>query len=84
MKWRQCVIDASMGYGGAFTFCPIEGDLDGDFQIVTGMNFVGRPPKELKVVAVIHPDGPEAADDFCKKYEPELNALWDDLKESVD
>jgi hypothetical protein len=75
-NWTQCVIDASMGYSGAFTFCPIEGDLDGEYQVVTGMNFVGAPPKGLKVVAVIHPDGPEAADDFCKKYEHELNNLW--------
>jgi hypothetical protein len=76
LNWTQCVIDASMGYNGAFTFCPIEGDLDGEFQVVTGMNYVsGLPPKGMKLVAIIHPDGPEEADDFRKRYEHELAQL---------
>ena len=45
MNWTECVIDASMGArDGLFTFCPIEGDVNGEFSVVTGMNFIGSPP----------------------------------------
>ena len=82
MKWNECVIDATMGVrNGLFTFCPIEGDINGDYQIVTGMNFVGAPPSNMKVVAIVHEDGQGAVDQFCKQYEGELQKLAHDLEQ---
>lgn len=77
MKWTECVIDATMGcQGGAFTFCPIDGDINGAFSVVTGMNFISsRPPEGMKLVAVIHADGNAAVEAFCKQYRNELAAL---------
>lgn len=77
MTWNQCVIDASMGCrDGAFTFCPVEGDIDGEHSIITGMNYVGKlPPDGQRLVAIIHPDGDEAAESFCEKFQRELGAL---------
>lgn len=74
--WKECVIDASMGArDGLFTFCPIEGDINGNFQVVTGMNFIGSPPKEMKLVAIIHPDGAEAVNQFCEDNREALDRL---------
>lgn len=75
--WNKCVIDASMGVkGGLFTFCPIEGDIDGDFQVVTGMNYLsGKPPDSMKLIAIIHPDGQAAVDRFCSENAAALEAL---------
>lgn len=53
MTWKECVLDAEISNDGVFTFCPIEGDIDGEFVVVTGMNFVGLPPKGMKMVAVV-------------------------------
>jgi hypothetical protein len=67
--WKECVLDATMGNkDGLFTFCPIVGDIDGDFQVVTGMNFIGAvPPKDLKMVAIVHEDGQTAVEEFCEE-----------------
>ena len=75
--WRECVIDASMRVRDeAFCFCPIEGDIDGEFSVVTGFNYLGKlPPEYLSFVAVIHEDGPEAAERFCIKYKEALDRI---------
>lgn len=79
--WNQCVLDAGISRDGMFTFCPIEGDIDGEFAIVTGMNFIGLPPKGLRMVAIVHPDGNEAVNAFCEKYNAELDTLSNELKQ---
>jgi hypothetical protein len=78
--WNECVIDASMSTNGGFTFCPIEGDIEGEFEIITGLNFVGLPPKGMRMVAVVHPDGPDAVNSFCEAHRAELDALTLTLK----
>ena len=78
MTWTQCVIDASFEpVGEAFTFCPIEGDINtNDYKVVTGMNYVSSdPPNGVKLVAIIHPDGQEAVLDFCDKHETLLDSM---------
>lgn len=80
--WNECVIDASMGCrDGLFTFCPIEGDLAGEFTVVTGMNYIGKAPHgTMKLVGIVHPDGQDAVDKFCREYEPELTTLKEFLE----
>lgn len=73
-EWSNWVIDASMG-GEPLCLCPVEGDLDGDFTIVTGVNFLGAPPAGGRVVAVVHPDGQEAVEAFCAHYADAIAAL---------
>src|SRR5688572_7389433 len=76
MNWKECVIDASMcARDGLFTFCPIEGDINGEFQVVEGMNFIGAPPDDMKIVAIVHPDGQEAVEQFCEENKVALDAL---------
>jgi len=77
MGWDRWVLDASMGgRDGIFTFCPVEGDLTGEYTVITGMNFVSdRPPEGGSLVAIIHPDGQEAVEHFCQRYAVELAAL---------
>jgi hypothetical protein len=59
---------------GTFVFCPVEGDLNGDFTVVTGMNYVGtEPPGEL--VAIVHEDGQEAVEAFMDEHAEELATL---------
>jgi hypothetical protein len=69
MKWKQCVLDATMGNNnGLFSFCPIEGDIFGEFEVVTGMNYISsKPPEGLQLVAVIHSDGQEAVERFLQE-----------------
>jgi hypothetical protein len=82
MEWSECVIDATMGArGGLFTFCPIEGDINGVYQIVTGMNFVGAPPAGMRVVAIVHEQGQSAVNEFCKEHEAALQQLAHDLEQ---
>jgi hypothetical protein len=75
--WNECVIDASMGCkDGVFCFCPIEGDITGEFTIVTGMNYISKAPHgSMRLVGIVHPDGNEAVERFCQHYEPELESL---------
>ena len=79
-NWTECVLDASMGArDGLFTFCPIEGDVRGDFRVVTGMNFVSsRPPDRLSLVAIVHPDGQAAVERFCDEHREALEAMSSD------
>lgn len=80
MSWNECVIDATMGHRGGFVFCPIEGDINGEYQIVTGMNFLGMPPNDMKVVAIVHEDGQAAVEQFCEQFKDELAKLSHDLE----
>ena len=70
--WDKWVIDATMGWPPCF--CPLEGDLDGEFSIVTGMNLVGSPPNG-KVVAIVHEDGQEEVDSFYDDHKDEIDKL---------
>lgn len=70
--WDNWVIDATMGC--PFCFCPIEGDIDGEFSVVIGMNVLGAPPSG-KIVAVVHEDGQEAADAFYEEHKEEIEKL---------
>ena len=69
------VIDATLSTPpGLFCFCPIEGDINGEYTIVTGMNYIGnRAP--AKLVAIVHEDGQEAVNRWCKEHEKELEAM---------
>jgi hypothetical protein len=79
--WNECVLDATISRDGVFTFCPIEGDINGEFSIVTGMNFVGMPPEGMKVVAIVHEDGDDAVNAFCERFKDELQTLQHDLNQ---
>lgn len=83
MSWKNYVLDATMGYkGGLFCFCPIEGDIVGDFTVVTGMMFLSdMPPRHGKLVAIYHSDGQEAVEAFCEQYSTELEELRNRLLE---
>lgn len=74
---EQYVIDASMGCkDGLFTFCPIQGDINSDFIVVTGLNYISTtPPTDGKLVAIVHPDGQEAVEAFCEEFKEELARL---------
>ena len=71
------VLDATMGCkDGLFCFCPIEGDINGDFTVITGLNLISSSmPERGKVVAIVHADGQNAVEKFCAEYAPELEAL---------
>ena len=75
--WNEYVLDATLGcQDGLFCFCPIEGDIHGDYEVVVGLSFLsGMLPRNSKLVAVIHADGQEAVEEFCQKYAKELEAL---------
>ena len=81
--YKNYVIDATISEpsNGLFCFCPIEGDIHGDFSIIIGLNFLSdRPPKGSKLVAIVHADGQKAVEEFCNKYKKELNNLEKILK----
>jgi len=71
------VIDASMDAGdGMFCFCPIEGDIGGDYSIVTGMNILSGPTKPPgDVVAIVHDNGQSAVEEFCSRRMIDLEVL---------
>jgi hypothetical protein len=73
MSWNNWIIDATMGY--PLCFCPIEGDLDGEFSVVVGMNLLGSPPPDGKVIALLHEDGQEAADAFYEQHKAEIDEV---------
>lgn len=75
--FKNYVIDASMGVSGdMFCFCPIEGDIDDEFNVITGMNILSnRIPEGVELVAIVHPDGNEAVKKFCDKYSKELEEI---------
>jgi hypothetical protein len=77
MPWHRWVLDATMGapFPGGFCFCPLEGDLDGEYAIVTGMNYLGDAPPSGTVVAVVHADGQEACDAFYAEHKEAIDGL---------
>jgi hypothetical protein len=76
MPWDNWVLDATMSAPeGMFCFCPVEGALDGDHSIVTGMNFLGSAPPNGKLVAVIHEGGQAAVDEFCAKHKDSIDKI---------
>ena len=75
MTDKAWVIDASMGVVcGQLCFCPIEGDIDGEFTVITGMN--SNVPLGGNLVAIWHPDGQEAVERFCEKYADILESKY--------
>jgi hypothetical protein len=68
--WDKCVIDATMGArDGMLCFCPVELDENDEITaIVTGMNFVGSPPGDCKVIGVVHEGGQAAVDEFYEEH----------------
>lgn len=79
---EQWVLDASMEPmtpDGPFCYCPIEGDIDGDFEVVVGFTSVGSIPRG-RCVAIWHPDGQEAVEDFCRRYAAALEAEGERLR----
>lgn len=83
MSWEQCILDATLDMGRypPFTFCPIEGDIKGDYKIVTGMMFMSdMPPDGMELVGIVHLDGQEAVEAFCAKYATVLEELRERLK----
>jgi len=76
MSDERWVLDATLDFfdDGLYCFCPIEGDLDGEYSIVFGMNIINdKPPGKL--VAIIHEDGQEALDNWCERH-AEVLARW--------
>jgi hypothetical protein len=73
--FENWVIDATMGY--PFCFCPVRGDLHGEFEIVTGLNMIAAKLPG-KLVGVVHADGQQAVDEFCEKYKAELSVVAGD------
>lgn len=74
---KECVLDASMGIrDGLFCFCPIEGDITGDFTVITGLNYLSsRIPETYKLVAIIHEDGQEAVERFIEENKEAIGNL---------
>lgn len=76
--WDKWVIDASMSTpDGLFCFCPVELDEAGEIvSVITGMNYLSdKPPRDESLIAVIHPDGQEAAEAFCEYHKDALARL---------
>jgi len=68
---KKFVIDASMGYrDGLFAFCPIEVNDDGEFDVITGLTYLSsNVPDGAILYGIVHPDGQEAVESFCKEFE---------------
>ncbi len=71
------MIDAAMGArDGVFCFCPITGDIDGEFSVVTGFNYLGElPPEYMSFVAVIHEDGSDAMERFYTEHRKAIDKV---------
>lgn len=82
--WQNWVLDATMDCeDGVFCFCPIEGDLaSDDWQIVTGVNVASDHPPG-KLVAIVHQDGQEAVDEFCKTHAAAIEKMRIEENESL-
>ena len=73
MSWDKWVLDATMGWPPCF--CPIEGDLDGEYTVITGMNVLAECPPSGKLVAVVHADGPGAVAAFCLEHQKDIQEI---------
>lgn len=71
------VLDATLSpHDGLFCFCPVEGDLQGDYQIVTGLNYLStEPPPTGYLAGVIHEDGQAAVEKWCEQHRTELEKM---------
>lgn len=72
-------LDASMGVrDGAFCFCPVELDADGNIEnVVTGLTVLSdQPPRGGKMIAVVHADGQIAVEEFCAEHKAEIDRLF--------
>ena len=58
--WSEWVVDASMCHDGLLCFCPYKSHGDGGFSVVFGMSYLSDKAPG-RVVAVVHPDGDDAA-----------------------
>lgn len=67
--WDQWVLDATLSDGGPdlFCFCPLEGDPEGEFEVITGMNFASDAPPG-RLVGIVHEDGAEAVEAWCRAH----------------
>ena len=74
---KQWVIDASMGVrDGMFCFCPVEGDVEGEFSVVIGLTLISDTlPDGGRLAAIWHPDGQAAVEQFCTEYDSALAEL---------
>lgn len=75
---EKYVIDATMGArGDMFCFCPVELDEDGEIvSIVTGLNYISqKPPRDGKLIAIVHEDGQDAVEAFCEQHADLLAAI---------
>ena len=75
MDWDKWVLDASASNEKWLCFCPVEGDLNADYQILTGISTLSDSVPNGKLVGVIHSDGQEAVEAFCEKHRDLLDAL---------
>lgn len=65
MSWDTWVIDATIATPrGLFCFCPVDGDINGEHSIVTGMNVLSDTPPG-RVVAIVHEDGQAAVEKWA-------------------
>lgn len=81
---KDYIIDATINTGqpGLFCFCPIEGDITGDFKIITGLNILSSSvPRNGKLVAIVHEDGQEAVERFIEEHKKFLDKLEDNETE---
>lgn len=75
--WKNWVLDATMFSDGPFCFCPLEGELDGDYSVITGFNYLGiAPPDNGKLVAVVHEAGQEAVDKFYEEHKEAIDEMF--------
>ena len=81
--WENWVVDVSF-YSPEFRdllcFVPIEGDINlPDCSFIIGMNLLTSPEKfdKGKVVAIVHKQGQEAVDRWCRDYPDLLKRLKD-------
>lgn len=72
---EQWVLDATVAKDGPpWPFCPLEGDPNGEFEVVAGMTFVGdRPPG--KFVGVVHADGDDAVAAWIEAHPGVMEAI---------
>lgn len=72
------VLDASIDDGdGIHCFVPVTFDDAGEVEsLVLGMNYISRdPPSRGVFVGVVHLDGDEACDKWCRENGEELERL---------
>lgn len=81
MSFSNWVLDATIATpAGTFCFCPIEGDLEGDFKIVTGMNLISDKPNG-DLLGIVHENGQQAVEQWCAEHAEELEQLKATLKQ---